>query len=170
MASREEVTLPATRPKSRKSLAHIPSSQSIDQENMTADIGALTGKKALPIEKPSRKSRSKSIGPGGLDALKDTTGNRRKVRECNLFHSNRTQIYTETVSSYYSSSSTKVHSQTHHASTTRNSGAYINAQESQEDNPAICPQNGEFDRLRCGYTWRNSIWSRKACEPFRSIW
>ncbi|KAG4412265.1 hypothetical protein IFR04_014591 [Cadophora malorum] len=78
MASREEVTLPATRPKSRKSLAHIPSSQSMDQENMTADIGALTGKKAVPIEKPSRKSRSKSIGPGGLDALKDTTGNRRK--------------------------------------------------------------------------------------------
>ncbi|KAG4434796.1 hypothetical protein IFR05_009731 [Cadophora sp. M221] len=78
MASREEVTLPATRPKSRKSLAHIPSSQSMDQENMTADIGALAGKKAAPIEKPSRKSRSKSIGPGGLDALKDTTGNRRK--------------------------------------------------------------------------------------------
>ncbi|KAH6720624.1 hypothetical protein BKA61DRAFT_541970 [Leptodontidium sp. MPI-SDFR-AT-0119] len=78
MASREEVTLPATRPKSRKSLAHIPSSQSMDQENMTADFGALAGKKAIPIEKPSRKSRSKSIGPGGLDALKDTTGNRRK--------------------------------------------------------------------------------------------
>ncbi|KAH7327069.1 putative kinetochore protein spc7 [Rhexocercosporidium sp. MPI-PUGE-AT-0058] len=78
MTSREEVTLPATRPKSRKSLAHIPSSQSMDQENMTADIGALAGKKAVPIEKPSRKSRSKSIGPGGLDALKDTTGNRRK--------------------------------------------------------------------------------------------
>jgi kinetochore protein Spc7/SPC105 len=46
----------------------------MDQENKTADIGALAeGKKA------SKKSRSKSIGPGGLDALKDTTGNRRKV-------------------------------------------------------------------------------------------
>lgn len=45
---------------------------------MTADIGALTGKRGVPIEKPSRKSRSKSIGPGGLDALKDSTGNRRK--------------------------------------------------------------------------------------------
>lgn len=53
----------------------------MDQENMTADFGALAGKKAIPIEKPSRKSRSKSIGPGGLDALKDTTGNRRKVCE-----------------------------------------------------------------------------------------
>lgn len=85
MTSQEEVTLPATRPKSRKSLAYIPSAQSMDQENMTADIGAMTGgKRAIPIEKPSRKSRSKSIGPGGLDALRDTTGNRRKVRKCRL--------------------------------------------------------------------------------------
>lgn len=54
----------------------------MDQENMTADIGALAGgKRAAPIEKPSKKSRSKSIGPGGLDALKDTTGNRRKVHK-----------------------------------------------------------------------------------------
>lgn len=76
MSSLEEATLPATRrPKSRKSLSAIPS----DKENMTAELGALTGKRA-PIEKPKKKSRSKSIGPGGLDALKDTTGNRRKVR------------------------------------------------------------------------------------------
>lgn len=75
MSSRQEVTLPAILPKSRKSLAHIPSSQDMDQENVTADIGALAGaKKAV-----SKKSRSKSIGPGGLDTLKDTTGNRRKV-------------------------------------------------------------------------------------------
>lgn len=79
MSSREEQTLPATRPRSRKSLAHVPSS-AMDQENMTADIGSLIGgKKPVPIEKASKKSRSKSIGPGGLDALKDTTGNRRKV-------------------------------------------------------------------------------------------
>jgi kinetochore protein Spc7/SPC105 len=78
MSSREEMTLPATRPKSRKSLGHVPLAQDVDQENQTADIGLLTGKRA-PIEK-SRKSRSKSIGPGGLDALKDTTGNRRKVQ------------------------------------------------------------------------------------------
>ncbi|EKD17153.1 uncharacterized protein L3040_005376 [Drepanopeziza brunnea f. sp. 'multigermtubi'] len=78
MAS-QDVTLPATRPKSRKSLAHVPSAQSMDQENMTADLGALAGgKRAVPIEKPSKKSRSKSIGPGGLDALKDSSGNRRK--------------------------------------------------------------------------------------------
>jgi len=80
MASRDESTLPATRPKSRKSLAHIPSAKNLEQENMTADLGALaSGKRAGPIERPSKKSRSKSIGPGGLDALKDTSGNSRKV-------------------------------------------------------------------------------------------
>ena len=83
MSSREEVTLPATRPKSRKSMAHQSSADMIDKENITADIGALgvTHKKAALGERPSKKSRSKSIGPGGLDALKDTTGNRRKVSQ-----------------------------------------------------------------------------------------
>ena len=53
----------------------------MDQENATADLGALAaGKRSMPMEKPSKKSRSKSIGPGGLDALKDASGNRRKVR------------------------------------------------------------------------------------------
>lgn len=80
MTSREEVTLPATRPKSRKSLGHIPSTSEMDQENATTDLGALAaGKRGGPIEKPSKKSRSKSIGPGGLDALKDSSGNRRQV-------------------------------------------------------------------------------------------
>jgi kinetochore protein Spc7/SPC105 len=53
----------------------------MDQENMTADIGALAGgKKAAQAGKSLKKSRSKSMGPGGLDALRDTAGNRRKVR------------------------------------------------------------------------------------------
>jgi kinetochore protein Spc7/SPC105 len=81
MSSRDEATLPATRPKSRKSLAHPPLN-TIDKENMTADIGALGGaqKRGALGERPAKKSRSKSIGPGGLDALKDGTGNRRQVR------------------------------------------------------------------------------------------
>lgn len=46
---------------------------------MTADIGALVGgKRAALADKSSKKLRSKSIGPGGLDALRDSTGNRRK--------------------------------------------------------------------------------------------
>jgi len=69
------------RPRSRKSMAHRPSPDMMDKENITADIGALgvAQKKAALVERPSKKSRSKSIGPGGLDALKDTSGNRRKV-------------------------------------------------------------------------------------------
>ncbi|KAI6712720.1 hypothetical protein JHW43_004760 [Diplocarpon mali] len=79
MASRREVTLPATRPKSRKSLAHVPSSRTLDQENMTGNIEPVPGGKSpVAIQRPCKRSRSKSIGPGGLDALKDTTGNRRK--------------------------------------------------------------------------------------------
>lgn len=47
---------------------------------MTADLGALAaGKRGPTVDKPSKKSRSKSIGPGGLDALQNTNGNRRKV-------------------------------------------------------------------------------------------
>lgn len=48
---------------------------------MTADIGALdvAHKRTTLGDRQSKKSRSKSIGPGGLDALKDATGNRRKV-------------------------------------------------------------------------------------------
>jgi kinetochore protein Spc7/SPC105 len=80
MGSRDEMTLPAARPKSRKSLGSIPSAGIMDQENMTTDFTALANGKRTPIEKPLKKSRSKSIGPGGLDALKSTTGNRRKVR------------------------------------------------------------------------------------------
>ena len=52
----------------------------IDKENMTADIGGMMATKRTALgERPGKKSRSKSIGPGGLDALKDSTGNRPKV-------------------------------------------------------------------------------------------
>jgi len=67
----------------RKSMVHRPSADLMDKENMTADIGALgvVQKRNVLGERHSKKSRSKSIGPGGLDALKDTTGNRRKVSQ-----------------------------------------------------------------------------------------
>lgn len=81
MASRDDMTLPASRPKSRKSMSAVPSANSVNKENMTTDIGAMMGaRKRDPLgERPAKKSRSKSIGPGGLDALKESTGNRRKV-------------------------------------------------------------------------------------------
>ncbi|KAI9807861.1 MAG: hypothetical protein M1825_005167 [Sarcosagium campestre] len=65
------------RPRSRKSVAHMPSP---DKENMTTDLTTATASKrrTSTIGRPSNKSRSKSIGPGGLDALSDETINRRK--------------------------------------------------------------------------------------------
>lgn len=79
MSSRDEMTLPAARARSRKSLGSIPSAGIMDQENLTTDFAALAKGKRAPTEKPLRKSRSKSIGPGGLDALQNSAGNRRKV-------------------------------------------------------------------------------------------
>lgn len=86
MASRDEVTLPAMRQsKSRKSIAHTPSVDEsvLDKENMTTDLGSLTaGKRNITKgARPAKKSRSKSIGPGGLDSLKEASGNRRQVRD-----------------------------------------------------------------------------------------
>lgn len=162
MSAREEVTLPATRrPKSRKSLAHVPSAQTLDQENMTADLGALTGKRGLPIDKP-RKSRSKSIGPGGLDALKDTAGNRRKV--CHSISAMEHKTNSSQVSSRGSSSSSKINSQTYHATSPRNSGAYIQKEKSEENYPASRPTIGFVDRLQRGQ-WTNNHRYREPTEP-----
>lgn len=73
----------AARPRSRRSLAHVPRSKmtsGLDKENATTDIGAMvpSDPSAKRIVK-DKKSRSKSLGPGGLDALQHSNGNRRKV-------------------------------------------------------------------------------------------
>jgi len=159
MSSREEVTLPATRPKSRKSLAHIPSAQEMDQENMTADLGALaSGKRAVPIEKPTKKSRSKSIGPGGLDALKDTTGNRRKVWDLSQFMNYKSNI--TQVSGYCPPPTPEIYPKAYYATSPRDSGAYIYSQnKSKENNPAISTEDRESDRFRYrSCSWRNYHW------------
>lgn len=63
-----ESTMPATR-RIRKSIgAHTDARKAVDKENATVDLGAT-----------SKASRSKSLGPGGLDALKQGSGNRRAV-------------------------------------------------------------------------------------------
>lgn len=56
------------RPKSRQSIAHIPS-----RSNTTTDIAAI--KRANDIQVKSTRSRGKSIGPGGLEALTETSAN-----------------------------------------------------------------------------------------------
>ncbi|KAF4271645.1 hypothetical protein KXX16_007951 [Aspergillus fumigatus] len=70
------------RPRSRRSIAHVPRSRltsGLDKENATADIGAAQSQDGFAKRAgKDKKSRSKSLGPGGLDALQDSNGNRRK--------------------------------------------------------------------------------------------
>ena len=66
---------PRVRP-SRKSIAHPPSADPRgDKENATMDSAALSSLASQTKEK-AKKSRSKSIGPGGLDALAEGNGNK----------------------------------------------------------------------------------------------
>jgi len=48
-----------------------------DKENMTLDTSALAAKATSKLQK---RSRSKSLGPGGIEALQEDSGNRGKVR------------------------------------------------------------------------------------------
>ncbi|KIW72188.1 hypothetical protein PV04_00401 [Phialophora macrospora] len=69
----------ASRPKSRQSIALIPSTRgSTSRDNATTDIAAL---RAQDIEAKAvkRKQRGKSLGPGGLEALKESSGNTTKT-------------------------------------------------------------------------------------------
>ncbi|KAL2822722.1 hypothetical protein BDW59DRAFT_102077 [Aspergillus cavernicola] len=81
MASRGD-SAGSSRPRARRSIAHVPRSRlttGIDKENATTDISAarpLAGR--APAIGKDKKSRSKSLGPGGLDALQASNGNRRK--------------------------------------------------------------------------------------------
>lgn len=69
------------RPKSRQSIAHIPSANSFskDKENVTADVSTMQGSKITTTKAEKKKLRSKSLGPGGLEALNESTGNTAKV-------------------------------------------------------------------------------------------
>ncbi|KAL9102220.1 MAG: hypothetical protein Q9163_002602 [Psora crenata] len=60
----------------RKSIAHLPSLDfRADKENAATDVAELPIVTAN-AKQTWRKSRSKSAGPGGLDALKESTGNK----------------------------------------------------------------------------------------------
>ena len=62
------------RRRSRKSIAHVPTSEhGIGQEN------EKSGANEAMKDTSGRKPRSRSLGPGELDALKEGTGNRQKV-------------------------------------------------------------------------------------------
>ncbi|CAK7220808.1 hypothetical protein SBRCBS47491_004315 [Sporothrix bragantina] len=69
-----EATLPATR-RTRKSTTGFSPSKTTDKENANMELNEHS---LVPAAAASRKKlRSKSMGPGGLDALKSTSGNRR---------------------------------------------------------------------------------------------
>ncbi|KAL9005822.1 MAG: hypothetical protein Q9188_001404 [Gyalolechia gomerana] len=71
----ESPTAKTQRPRSRKSIAYMPSSEITNKENAPVDAAGL----ATAVKGASKKSRSKSIGPGGLDALQEGSGNRREA-------------------------------------------------------------------------------------------
>jgi kinetochore protein Spc7/SPC105 len=77
-----DTTLPKTSLAKRKSIAHQPSSASTSKDNATTDVAAL---QRAEIAQAKKKARGKSLGPGGLEALKETSGNATKVDYARLF-------------------------------------------------------------------------------------
>jgi len=71
-AGMDEIKSRSDRPKSRQSIAHLPS-----KANTTTDIAAL--KRAHDIQDKPKRSRGKSLGPGGLEALTEIDANALKV-------------------------------------------------------------------------------------------
>lgn len=78
MSSTRSPKVPRVR-QARKSIAHTPSADIIgNKENATVDAGAIASFSAQG-KQAAKKNRSKSIGPGGLDALKEDSGNKQEV-------------------------------------------------------------------------------------------
>ena len=83
MASTQSPKAPRMR-QARKSLAHVPSTDvSGDKENVKVDSAELSSLTAQG-KQATKKSRSKSLGPGGLDALRESTGNKQEVGDPSL--------------------------------------------------------------------------------------
>ncbi|KAL8778276.1 MAG: hypothetical protein Q9213_007496, partial [Squamulea squamosa] len=76
MATMESPKGKTQHPRSRKSIAHMSSANIVNKENVTVDSTTL----GEAPKASHKKSRSKSIGPGGLDALKEGSGNRRETQ------------------------------------------------------------------------------------------
>ena len=78
MSGTQSPKVPRVR-QARKSIAHTPSADITgNKENATVDAGAI-GSLSTQGKQAVKKNRSKSIGPGGLDTLKEGSGNRLKV-------------------------------------------------------------------------------------------
>ena len=62
-------------PRSRKSIAHVPFARTPAlKDNATTDIAAIQAQHNAE-QAARKKSRGKSLGPGGLEALKETNAN-----------------------------------------------------------------------------------------------
>ena len=64
----------------RKSIAHTPSAYLNGNEENTRFDGGTSASLSAQGKQVPKKNRSKSIGPGGLDALKEGSGNKQEVR------------------------------------------------------------------------------------------
>lgn len=70
-------------PRARKSIAHI-SALAVRNEKENVTVNLAVPSTSAQGNVTAKKSRSKSIGPGGLDALKEDAGNRRQVVQHSL--------------------------------------------------------------------------------------
>ena len=78
MSNSQSPKVPRVR-QARKSIAHTPSADITgNKENATVDAGEIASF-SVQGKQAAKKNRSKSIGPGGLDALKDGSGNKQEV-------------------------------------------------------------------------------------------
>ena len=64
----------------RKSIAHTPAAYLTGNEENTRLDGGTNASLIAQGKEVTKKSRSKNIGPGGLDALKEASGNKQEVR------------------------------------------------------------------------------------------
>lgn len=81
MAENKSPRAPRMR-QARKSIGHLPSMDtSVDKENATVDSSSFATM-AAATKQTGKKTRSKSLGPGGIDALKEGTGNKSRVSSC----------------------------------------------------------------------------------------
>ena len=80
MSSNTQSPKPPRVRQARKSIAHTPSAYIPgNEENANVDSGMHANLDAQG-KQVAKKNRSKSIGPGGLDALKEGSGNKLEVR------------------------------------------------------------------------------------------
>ena len=80
MSSNTQSPKPPRVRQARKSIAHTPSAYiPRDGENAKVDT-EMHAHFSAQGKQLAKKNRSKSIGPGGLDALKEGSGNKQEVR------------------------------------------------------------------------------------------